>query len=67
MTITRKPSRTTKRPRPRAGEWKILRREDPVRWSKVQTAQARIASGYYDRDEVQRVVVEQILRELSRS
>jgi hypothetical protein len=39
---------------------------DRVRWSKVQKAQARIASGYYERDEVQDLVVEQILRELTR-
>lgn len=66
MTTTRKPSRTLKRPRVRAPEIKIVRREDRVRWSKVQTAQARIASGYYERDDVQTIVVEHILRELYR-
>ena len=66
MTTTRKTSRTSKRPRPRTREWKVLGGTDRVRWSKVQTAQARIASGYYERDEVQDLVVEQILRELTR-
>ena len=62
MTTTRKPTRSSERPR--AGEWKVLRRADRVRWSKVQTAQARIASGYYEREDVQNYVVEQLLREL---
>ena len=66
MTTTRKPSRTSSRPRSRAPEFKILRREDRVRWSKVQSAQARIASGYYEREDVQSIVVEHILRELNR-
>ena len=66
MTTTRKQSRTSKRPRPRARIWKILRDEGPVRWSKVQTAQARIASGYYERDEVEGAVVSALVRELKR-
>lgn len=66
MTIARKPSRTSKRPRALQQEWKVLRASDPVRWSRVQTAQARIASGYYERDDVRDYVVEQILRELKR-
>ena len=37
-----------------------------VRWSRVQTAQARIVSGYYEREEVQGVVVNEILKELIR-
>jgi hypothetical protein len=66
MTTTHKSSRISKRPRPRAGAWKVVLGTDRVRWSKVQKAQARIASGYYERDEVQDLVVEQILRELNR-
>jgi len=66
MTTTRKQSRTSKRSRPRARIWKILRDEGPVRWSKVQTAQARIASGYYERDEVEGIVVSALVRELKR-
>jgi len=66
MTITRKPTRVSRRPRSPVPEWKVLRASDRVRWTRVQTAQARIASGYYERNEVQDYVVEQILRELKR-
>jgi hypothetical protein len=60
MTATRKTKRTTKRPRARAGSWKVLEGQaNRVRWSRVQTAQARIVSGYY-------VVVNEILKELIR-
>jgi len=65
MTTTRK-TRATRRPRSRAGEWKALRTIDRVRWTRVQAAQARIASGFYERDEVQSVVVSAVLRELNR-
>ena len=66
MTTTRKQSRLSKRPRTRAKTWKVLRDDGPVRWSKVQTAQARIASGYYERDEVECAVVSALVRELKR-
>jgi len=66
MTTTRKQSRTSKRSKPRARIWKILRDDGVVRWSKVQTAQARIASGYYERDEVEGIVVSALVRELKR-
>jgi hypothetical protein len=66
LTTTRRQSRTSKRSRPRARIWKVLRDEPQVRWSKVQTAQARIASGYYERDEVEGVVVSALVRELKR-
>jgi hypothetical protein len=35
-----------------------------LRWSKVISAQTRIASGHYDRDEVRTALVEAVLREL---
>ena len=67
MTTTRKPqSRSSKRSRPRARTWKILLDGGAVRWSKVQTAQARIASGYYERDEVECAVVTALVRELKK-
>lgn len=66
MTTTRKKPRLSKRPRSRAKAWKVLRNDGPVRWSKVQTAQARIASGYYERDEVEGAVVSALVRELRR-
>ena len=64
--ITRKTSRDSKRSRPRASEWKVLKGADRIRWSRIQTAQARIVSGYYDRDDVQTYVVSEILKELKR-
>jgi len=67
MTTTRKTKRTTQGSRSRASQWKVLEGQaDRVRWSRVQTAQARIVSGYYEREEVQGVVVNEILKELIR-
>jgi hypothetical protein len=50
----------------RPSRWTILRDGSRVRWSRIQAAQARIASGFYERDEVQAFVVDAILRELKR-
>ena len=36
----------------------------PVRWPRVLTARARIAAGYYDRSDVQALVVSAVLGEL---
>ena len=43
-----------------------LRGSGHIRWSKVMTAQARIAVGYYDRVDVKERVLEAVLHELSR-
>jgi hypothetical protein len=37
-----------------------------VRWSKVLTAQARIAVGYYNRPDVKDLVLDAVLKELKR-
>ena len=37
---------------------------DAIRWSRVMTAQARIAVGYYERADVQDLVVSAVLSEL---
>jgi hypothetical protein len=37
-----------------------------IRWSKVMLAQARLASGYYDRPDVGELVVHALWRELQR-
>ena len=37
---------------------------ESIRWSKVVTAQTRIAEGYYDRDEVRERLLGQVLDEL---
>ena len=66
MTIIRKTNHSSKRSLPRASDWKVLKAADRVRWSRIQTAQARIVSGYYDREDLQSYVVTQILRELKR-
>ena len=73
MTTIRKTIRAPKRSRARtpahasrADRWTVLRNGQRVRWSRIQTAQARIASGFYERDEVQAFVVDALLRELRR-
>ena len=63
MTAPR--SRSTKRPRNGALEAPPARKPvGSVRWSKILSAQARIASGYYERDEIQDQVVDALLAEL---
>ena len=37
-----------------------------VRWMRVRTAQVRIDAGYYEREDVQDLVVNALLNELSR-
>jgi len=37
-----------------------------IRWSRVMTARARVAAGFYDRSEVRAVVADAVLRELQR-
>ena len=66
MTTTRKVSRAAQPLRSRASDWKVLNSSDLVRWTRVQTAQARIASGFYEREEVQAAVAAAVLRELRR-
>jgi len=66
MTITHRPQRGPSRSRSAVGSGVSLRESDRIRWSKVMAAQARMASGYYDRDEVQQFLVEALLRELRR-
>ncbi len=39
---------------------------DAVRWLRVRTAQARIDAGYYEREDVQHLVVNALLNELKR-
>jgi hypothetical protein len=50
-------SRTRRRPAPP---------RDGVRWSRIVAAQTRIASGYYERDDVQLFLVDAILNDLQR-
>lgn len=59
-TTRRKPRRTRRTAQVAAPP------RDPasMRWSKVISAQTRIASGHYDRDEVRTALVEAVLREL---
>jgi hypothetical protein len=46
--------------------WIPLRNSSQVRWSRVMTAQARIAMGYYDRPDVKEMVLDAVLKELKR-
>ena len=55
--VRRRPDRISLSPRASHG----------IRWSRVRTARSRIASGYYDRDDVQSRLVDAVLRELRHS
>ena len=46
-------------------EWRPMRRSPSIRWSKVMTAQARIAVGYYEREEVKELMLEALMKELA--
>jgi hypothetical protein len=39
---------------------------EPIRWSKVMTARARVAARYYDRPDVKALLAEAVLEELER-
>jgi hypothetical protein len=61
------PSRRTRRTNSSNGSRVIpLHAPDHIRWTKVMTAQARIAVGYYDREDVKRLLLEAVMRELKR-
>lgn len=63
MTSTQRRSHTSSRP------VSAHRSADPpltIRWSKILSARARIAAGYYERDEVQDRLVDAVLQELRR-
>jgi hypothetical protein len=62
------PERATKRRRRSGGptKWTRLRDGEQIRWSRVLSAQARIATDYYDREDVKAVLVDAVLEELSR-
>lgn len=44
---------------------KLSRGETGVRWSRVKAARARIAAGFYDRDDVREKLLNAILDELT--
>lgn len=45
--------------------WRPMRRSPSIRWSKVMTAQARIAVGYYEREDVKQLMLEALMKELA--
>ena len=47
-------------------QWTRLRDGEEIRWSRVLAAQARIATDYYDREDVKAILVDAVLDELSR-
>ena len=55
-----------KRRTSRLDRWRIGRDSDRIRPGRVLAAQARIASGYYDRPEVRDYLLEALLQELRR-
>ena len=60
-------TRTARKSSSRASRrWVPSRDANLVRWSKVLTAQARIAVNYYDRPDVKQMVLDAVLRELKR-
>ena len=61
-TPKRKPSRSTTRPT----RTPALRLVERIRPGRVLAAQARIASGYYERPEVKEYLLEALLQELRR-
>ena len=42
-------------------------KDSQVRWSKVMTAQARIAEGYYDRADVRDLLLGEVMKELAKN
>jgi hypothetical protein len=67
--LSRRSSKNRRAARPRivALPTRGTRATTSVRWSRVATARARIAAGYYDRLEVQHHVADALIDELSRS
>jgi hypothetical protein len=49
-----------------AAAWILLRNDERIRWSRVMSAQTRIATGYYDREDVREFLVDAVLEELAR-
>lgn len=66
MTTTQRPQRKSRRSRRGPGDSAPPRDIDRIRWSKITTAQTRMSSGYYDRDDVQESLVAALLQEFKR-
>jgi hypothetical protein len=64
MTTRRK--RTSKRSAERGARAPRSAAEVSVRWSRILSAQARIAAGYYELEEVRESVVDALLDEMDR-
>jgi hypothetical protein len=60
-TTRRRPSRSEG-----PSQWSALRDAERIRWSRVLSAQARIAADYYDRDDVKEFLVDAVIDELAR-
>lgn len=46
-------------------QWDRRRESDSIRWNRVLSAQARIATDYYERDDVKDLLVDAVLDELT--
>ncbi|HET7226848.1 MAG TPA: hypothetical protein VFK69_14165 [Candidatus Eisenbacteria bacterium] len=73
MSPTPRMAPRSKRGRPAAGAPTLARiipiesaRSRDLRWSRIAAARARIAAGWYERDEVQSRLADAVLEELNR-
>ena len=66
MTATPRARRNDRRPRGGPTRWLKPGDSSRVRWNRVLTAQARVATGYYQRADVRDCLVDAILQELGR-
>ena len=66
MTRTPRKSSPRRAPRPVTKLRGVTSPDARVRWSRILAAQTRIATGYYDREDVKSYLVEAIYHELRR-
>lgn len=57
----------TSKPLSAEGPWNAGRDPERIRWARVMSAQARMAIGYYDREDVKEFLVDAVLEELERN
>ena len=56
----------TSKPISAEAPWNAQRDPDRIRWARVMSAQARMAVGYYDREDVKEFLVDAVMEELER-
>ena len=64
----KKPAKArTSKPIGAEAPWNAQRDPERVRWARVMSAQARMAVGYYDREDVNEFLVDAVMEELKRN